>query len=312
VAGWRKPERTGRGLLVEALSAGSPRTARWRRTAALVALVCLAIVAAPVDPTGAGQANGLAGFRFGVFPYLPALTIDRIFGPIAASFAAELGRPVHLKTSSTFEKFADQLDQQTYDIIFVHPFLYVQAADRSNYLPLARLEGQLSAAALVRSERPWRTWSDLAGRVVGLPPALAAVSELAKIALVDAGLMPGTETTLRHYRTKAACVQAVSIGTADVCVLPRFVLPQIKALGDGKLRVMAATPPINHLVFATHARMPDFDRKELLALILSWPDTEQGRAILATGSWPRFIAARDEDYAQVRDYDTRLRTLAQR
>jgi phosphonate transport system substrate-binding protein len=310
--GWRRPERPGRDLLVEPLSAGSPHAARWRRKAALVALACLTILAGRIEPAGAGQANRLPEYRFGVFPYVPALTIDRIFGPIAASFAAELGRPVHLKTSSTFERFAEQLNKEAYDIIFVHPFLYVQAADRSDYLPLARLEGQLRAAALVRSERPWRTWSDLAGRTVGLPPALTAVSELAKIALVDAGLIPGVETTLRHYRTKAACVQAVSIGTADVCVLPQFVLPQIKALGDGKLRVMAESPPINHLVFATHARVPEFDRKELLALILAWPDTERGRAILATGAWPRFVAARDEDYAQVRDYDTRLRTLAQR
>ena len=67
------------------------------------------------------------GYRFGVFPYLPALTIDRIFGPIAASFATALGRPVYLKTKSTFEKFAGELEQATYDIIFVHPFFYVEA-----------------------------------------------------------------------------------------------------------------------------------------------------------------------------------------
>ena len=75
---------------------------------------------------------------------------------------------------------------------------------------------------------------------------------------------------------------------------------------------MAESPAINNLVFATHRRVSGIDRRKLLALILSWPGTDQGRAILATGSWPRFVAAHDTDYAQVRNYNIRLRKLAQR
>lgn len=194
----------------------------------------------------------------------------------------------------------------------MHPFLYVEAADRHRYRPLARISGQLTAVVMVRAERPWRTWSDLAGQVIAIPPALSAVSELTRVALIEAGLSPGIDTTLRHFRTKLYCVRAVSAGAAGACVLPRFVLPQIAALGAGGLRIMAETPAINHLVFATHPRVPEFERRKLLALILSWPDTEQGRAILAAGSWPPFVAAHDADYAQVRAYHARLRKLAQR
>ena len=309
---WRNPEHAHRGALAQVRSARGRRGTRSRRNAVLLALACLALLASPVQPMRAGEGTGRPGYRLGVFPYLPALAIDRVFGPVAASFAAGLGRPVHLKTRSSFESFAQQLDEEVYEIVFVHPFFYVQAAERADYRPLARLEGHLSAVALVRSERPWRTWSDLAGKTVGLPPALAAASELARMALVDAGLNPGVDATLLHYRTKAVRVQALSVGTADACVLPRFVLPQIKAIADGKLRIMAETPSIPHLVFATHPRVPDSDREKLRALILSWPETEQGRAILAAGPWPRFMAAHDRDYAQVRDYRTRLGALAER
>jgi phosphonate transport system substrate-binding protein len=313
VVGWRKPECTGRIIIAGVPSACACRVARSCFGPVLVVLACLALLAAPEERAWAAGSSGekAPGYRFGVFPYLPALTIDRIFGPIAASFAAEVGRPVYLKTRSTFEKFAEQIRKQTYDIIFVHPFFYVQAADRYNYLPLARLEGQLTAIALIREDRPWHRWSDLAGKIVATPPPLAAVSELAKLGLVDAGLAPGIDTILRHYRTKTLCLQAVSIGAADACVLPGFVLP-IDASGKVKLRIMAETPAINHLVFATHQRVPGIDRTKLLALMLSWPDSEQGRAILAAGPWPRFVAAHDADYAQVRDYNARLRMLAQR
>lgn len=309
MVGWRESGPRRRILSAKVVRAGTRRAARL-----LLVVACLAWLSAPAERAWAAGPNGqkAPGYRFGVFPYVPALTIDRIFGPIAASFAAELDRPVYLKTRSTFEKFAEELSKQAYDIIFVHPFFYVQAAERDGYLPLARLEGKLTAIVLVREDRPWRGWSDLAGKIMATPPELAAVSELARVALVDAGLIPGVDATLRPYRTKAFCVQAVKGGAADACVLPRFVLPQINALGDGKLRVIAETPAINHLVFATHPRVPDADRKKLLALILSWPDTEHGRAILATGSWPRFVTADDADYAQVRAYNARLRMLAQR
>jgi phosphonate transport system substrate-binding protein len=285
------------------------RWARRRRGLLLVAM-CLAALVPSLALASGGPL--LPGYRFGVFPYVPALTIDRIFGPVAASFATGLERPVYLKTRSTFESFAEQLERQTYDLIFVHPFLYVEAADRHGYLPLARLEGQLAGVALVREGRPWRTWSDLAGKTIGTPPALAAVSELARWALLDAGLLPQVDAILRPYQNKMSCLQAVSVGAADACVLPRFILPQISQIREGGLRVMAESPAIPNLVFAAHGRVPRTERMKLLALILSWPHTEQGRAILATGAWPGFVVAEDADYAEVRSFGDRLRMHAER
>jgi phosphonate transport system substrate-binding protein len=250
-------------------------------------------------------------YRFGVFPYLPVLTIDRIFGPIAASFAENLGRPVYLKTKSNFEKFADELAEQTYDIIFVHPFFYVDAADKYHYRPLARLDQQLTGVVMVGEERKWHDWRDLVGKTLALPPELAAVSEMVKGALIDAGLRPGVDVLLQHYRTKTSCLRAVVVGSADACAVPRFVLAQIGSIADMRLHVMIETAPINHFVFAVHERVPDADRAKLLGCILAWSHTEAGRAVLAAGAWPGFVPAEDREYDQVRHYSSRLGTVAQ-
>jgi phosphonate transport system substrate-binding protein len=285
--------------------------ASFRRRLCALTLAGLMCGAAP-GLSLAADAGAAHGYRFGVFPYLPALTIDRIFGPITASFAAALDRPVYLKTKPTFESFASELQRATYDIIFVHPFFYVAAADRQGYLPLARLDGHLSAVVLVQAERPWRTWADLGGKTISTPPALAAVSELTRAALSDAGLTPGLDVTLQHHRTKVSCLRAVSVGTSDACVLPGFVLPQLNPIGDGELRIMAESRPVNHLVLAAHPRLPEAERETLRTLVLSWANTEQGRAMLATGSWPAFVAARDADYDDVRRYANRIERLARR
>jgi ABC-type phosphate/phosphonate transport system substrate-binding protein len=283
---------------------------RWRGAASWF-ILSASLVLILLQPAVAGEPTFQDSYRFGVFPYLPTLSIDRIFGPMAASFAEDLAKPVELRTKTTFEKFADELSEETYDVIFVHPFFYVDAADKHDYLPLARLNEPLTAVLMVRQEQSWQNLHDLAGKVVALPPALAAVSELTKAALADVGLEPGKDVTLHHYRTKHSCLQAVVMGAADACAVPRFVLSQIPAAGQLKLRPLAETAAVNHFVFAVHARVPARDRETLRHCILNWPNTPQGRNILAIGAWKGFVEAYDEDYDPVRAYNRRLHKLAE-
>jgi ABC-type phosphate/phosphonate transport system substrate-binding protein len=293
-----------------------PRLAErgWRavgagQSLARLLLVVLALTLVAARSTSAGQPG--PGYRFGVFPYLPVLTIDRIFGPIAASFSKDLGRPVYLKTKSNFEKFADELADQSYDIVFVHPFFYVDAADKYHYLPLARLDQELTGVVMVAEERSWHDWHDLVGKTLALPPELAAISEMVRAALIEAGLRPGVDVILQHYRTKTSCLQAVVLGSADACAIPRFVLAQIESIADMRLHVMIETAPIRHFVFAVHERVPAADRARLLDCILAWSHTEAGRAVLAAGAWAGFVPARDQEYDQVRRYSSRLKSFAQ-
>jgi phosphonate transport system substrate-binding protein len=272
-------------------------------------LLGLAIVLISGGPGAAGDLGH--GYRLGVMPYLPVPAIDRIFGPVAASLAADLERPVYLKTKSNAERFADELAEQTYDIIFVHPFFYVDAADKYHYRPLARLDQQLTGVVMVGQDRTWHEWRDLVGRTIGLPPRLESAAEMVRAALLDANLRPGVDVQLQYYRSRVSCLQAVVIGVADACAIPGFALAQIGSIADMRLHAMIETAPINHFVFAVHERVPEADRAKLLGCILGWSATDAGRALLAAGAWPGFIAAEDRDYDQVRRYVARLGTIAQ-
>lgn len=254
----------------------------------------------------------LEAYRLGVFPYAPVLTIDRIYGPVAAQFTEDLGRPVHLKTKPTFGKFAEELRKETYDIILVHPFFYVEARDKHHYVPLARLEEPLTAMVVAREDGPLETLADLKGKTIGLPPALAAVSELVKASLIDARLVPGVDVVLEHYRTKPSCLQAVAIGRVAACGLPRFAVAQIDPDNALRLRLIFETDPVSNFVFAAHPRVPESDRINIYKSILAWPFTAKGREILAGGSWSRFVPARDQDYDEVRRHLLRLQQFAQR
>ena len=281
--------------------------------ALLVALCAATVLVGHVQAASAGdQLLQPEAYLLGVFPYVPVLAVDRIYGPVAAQFAEDLGRPVHLKTKPTFGKFAEELRKETYDIILVHPFFYVEARDEHHYVPLARLEEPLTAVVMVSDDDPLETLADLKGKTIGLPPALAAVTELVRASLLDAGLLPGVNVALEHYRSKPSCLQAVRVGRAAACGLPRFALSQIDPHNEWKLRLLFETEPVSNFLFAAHARVPESDRIDLGKSILAWPFTANGRKILAGGAWNRFVSARDQDYDEIRRHMLRLQRFAER
>ncbi|MGI9449338.1 MAG: phosphate/phosphite/phosphonate ABC transporter substrate-binding protein [Geminicoccaceae bacterium] len=250
-------------------------------------------------------------YRLGVFPYLPALTIDRLYGPVAEAFSFELDRLVKLRTKTTFESFETAMADQSYDIIFVHPFFLVEAMDRHGYMPLARLAKPLTAILTVRDDSPATSLHDLVGGTIGLPPKLAAVSDLIRAALIDAKLRPGLDVGIRHFRNKASCLQAVLTGAVNTCGLPAFVLSQVVDFGEHALRTVFKTPPVSHFAFAVHQRVPEEERQKLQDLLLSWSDIDS-EVVQLMGLNQGFVQAHPEDYADVRARKAHLQMLAQR
>lgn len=285
---------------------------RWKRSGCSVRQGVLACAAACLFFTGIpcaqAEASPKPAYRLGIFPYLPALTIDRLYGPLAESLSLHLDRMVKLRTKSTFENFADAIEAQSYDILFVHPFFFVDAVDNHSYLPLARLDRPLNAVLVSAEDGDIDTLDDLIDRTIGLPPKLAAVSKLIKAALMDQGLRPGLDVGIRHFRNKASCLQAVGAGAVEACGVPAFILSEMDAFAERPLRTIFEATPVSHFAFVVHERVPDEERKRLAELILSLGAS----GVSGFGPEKSFVRIEDGDYAAIRAKTTSLKTLAQR
>lgn len=258
-------------------------------------------VAPPADAEAAASpADGVADYTFGVFPYLPPLSLDRVFAPVVRNLSEVLGRPVHLRTKETFAAFLAELPRGTYDFAFVHPYFYVAAVDQYAYLPVVRLDEPLTAVVVAREPSPLRALDDLRGRILALPPELAAVTELMRLELLDADLIPGRDVTLRHFQSKASCLHAIDVGDAAGCGVPRFALRQLPPEETKNLRIVFESRPVPGVAIVAHQRVPEPVRERLRAAILSWPASDAGRAILAEAEWPGFVAAQNADYDEIR------------
>lgn len=253
----------------------------------------------------AGQAAD--GYTLGVFPFLPPARLEEGHGHFANALSLGLGRHVEFRTRSTFDAFRQEIEDQTYDIIFVQPFDYVVAADKYGYLPLARADEPLTAVIMVKENSDLKSLRDLEQKVIAMPPMSAAVSRLSQAALSEIGLDIRSDLTMIHLRSHSACLQAVLIGEADACATNAVPLRVFQSSRKLTLRTLAETESIPHVVFAVHERVPRHDRDVMRRTIIGFSDTATGREWLNRSGWSNgFVVAKDEDYDVVRSMSAGL------
>lgn len=241
-----------------------------------------------------------APYKFGVFPYMAPLRLESIYAPIARAFSEHIGRPVQFRTASNFTQFFENLEAEKYDIAFIQPFWYVDAADRFGYLPLARLREPLSAVIFVLDDSPIRSVDDLRGKSVATPPPKGPATRMAIRALEDKGIVPGRDLALKSFKSVDSCYQQLVIGSVSACISGQLVRRQVEENLKVELRVLLKTPGIPSLSFVVHPRVRPKDRARLLETILSWGDSEAGRALERGLGASRFIASEDVDYDVIR------------
>lgn len=269
-----------------------------RAFAALLGLAAVLWFAVPPAVRGEPPAEE---YVLGVFPHLPPRDLENVFAPMAQDLGARIGRRIVLASNTTYERFSENLDQEKFDIAFMQPFDYVRAADRLGYRPLATRTEKLSALVVVKQDSPLAELADLRGKRLALPPESAAVSVLLVNHLRANGLVPGKDVSLAHHRSHVSCMQKVVIGEVDACGTAAPAVRFFQSKMHVELKVIGRTREIPHTLFAIHPRVPEAERELLRRQILSWGETEEGKALLARGELTPFVAIGDADYDVVRE-----------
>lgn len=263
--------------------------------ASVFALVLLPLQAAPTEapPTS---------YRLGIFPYMAPRQTVEFYGPVAASMEAALKHPVRLESVQTFPAFGRAMEKQIYDIALIQPFDYPTVVEKLGYLPLAQLAVPLVTQFFVRDDSPFHTIEDLRGTTIAMPPELAANTRMALRALHDNQLIPGKDVEIRFFNSHDSCIQQAWAGTASACGTARPPIQVFEQRMQAKLRPIYDTPPIPHIMFVAHPRIPEEQRAILRELIIGWSQTDKGRAMLKNLGFPGFVALKPAEYTVMRDY----------
>lgn len=211
--------------------------------------------------------NAQTPYIMGVFPFVPTATIEGIFAPIAGELSQALGKPVKLRSAPSFDKFTDELKNRVFDIAFIQPFDYVDIAGSGGFLPLASRNDTLNSHIVVKNDSPFHTLKDLKGRSMGMPPKVAAVSFLNRLATKKAGLIPDTDIKFVYLASHQACLQQLMIGTVAACgVSPAAVRLAEKQLKT-TFRLIHESPKIPTPLFVVKKEIPQKDRDTMLRVL---------------------------------------------
>lgn len=228
---------------------------------------------------------------FGSFPYFHPRVLAKQFATMTRGFSASTGRPVHFRTTPSFERFRGNLGQGKYDIALIRPHDYGPAM-RGGYAPLARLAPDLDASIFVRKDSELHTLADLQGRTVAFAPLTAILTRLGQ----DYLKQQQVSVEVLYRSGHDACLESVIKGEASACVTSPILA---KALGDevfGQLRVVAETHKSPNVLFVMHKRHSASLRQRVAQQIIGWANTDAGKIIKKDSGLGPFVEVNVRDY----------------
>lgn len=248
-------------------------------------------------------AEGFTHYRLGVFPFMPMSALVKYFNSVGMDLTHQLNKRIIAQTRPTFEQFSQEIEKETYDIIFIQPFDY-PVAYQHNYRPLVRRSEGLVAILVTSFDSNINTISDLAGKTLASPPQESAIANIIKKELLTTKSNELDSIKIIYTRNHFACIQTVLVGNADACSTTTPVLYhwQNSGMKKEKLRIIHTTEAIPHSLYMAHKRVPEQDQEKIRQAIITWNIRPEGKMILKQFTLDKFVEAKDSEYDVIRNY----------
>jgi len=248
-------------------------------------------------------------YKFGVFPYLSPVRMDKIYSPISAELSRDINHKIRFHTSSSFSKFLAKLESEHYDFALIQPFWYPVAVDKHNYQPSLRMQEPFVSLIMVLDNSPYQDINDLKGKTIATPPAFVPVVHMARRSLFKHNLVPGKDLTFKAFNSVDSCFQQVLIGKASACVSPPFAPAIFEKSMNVKLRTLLRSPGIPNLSLVIHSRVPTSDHNKIKTAVLNWSASAHGKKLLNSMQTSGFVPIKDIEYNVVRDFIKEIKKL---
>ncbi|MGD8568225.1 MAG: phosphate/phosphite/phosphonate ABC transporter substrate-binding protein [Gammaproteobacteria bacterium] len=274
----------------------------YRRKSGLFSISILLIITL-LGAGSSAHAGKITQYKFGVFPFMPMAALIKYYNSVSMDFTRRVNKRVIAQTRPTFKEFSEEIEKETYDIIFIQPFDYPKAYAH-NYRPLARRSEPLDAILVTRTDAPIKSIKDLKGKTLVNPPKEAAISQVIKKELMNSGIDWKTNIKIIYTRNHFACIQMVLVSQADACSTTTPVLHhwQNTRLKKKKLHIIHQAESVPHTLYMAHKRVPDEDKEKFKEAILTWDNRPEGKMILKIFNLHSFVEAKDSEYDVIRNY----------
>jgi len=243
-------------------------------------------------------AQEISSYRFGVFPHMSPLRIEKKYAPVALTFGELLKTPVKLSTATEINKFRDRAMKGAFDIALIPPLDIVPIVDEGGYIPLARRKST-PASIVVTNDSSIKKIENLQGKTLGLPDG-TPVNIILQLTLKDRGFVGGHAINIKLFNNVQACLHKLLLKSVDACgSASGNAINMFQNKMHVKFREIMQTEAFPHMLFVAHPRLTSAQRESLTQLILGQD------AVQAPGKYTGYIPYKSTDYDVIRQYRKR-------
>lgn len=240
--------------------------------------------------------------QMGVLPYLSSERLFERFLPMKEYLEAQLGRRIVMSTAPDFKTYVQRAARGDYDIYQTAPHFALLAEIAQGYRRASRLARDLSGDVIVRRADPAQRVEDLRGRTVITPDALAITSMLGEQLLKEHRLLPGRDYRLLRAPSHNNAIMTVYRGQAEAAFSSVEVLEGQSPEVRRKLRVLAKTRQVPHMMIMAHPRLSQTEYERLKSALLAFTRDGPGRKFFETTGYGDMGPITDADMARLRPF----------
>ena len=214
----------------------------------------------------------------GVVPYLSARKLAELYEPMRAQLQLSLGMPVMLESAPDYQSYLARTREGRYDIIATSPYFGRLAQTEHGYVPLVRPLTNLEPLLVTRMNGPFELEA-LRGKVISTSDKLANLTLAAHRYLLQNGLSPGLDVTIRPAGSHANSVQALLNGDSDAAIISVTAMRQLHPGTTARVRILKRLPQTTPLLYLAHKRLGKTRIAGLRGQLLQFANqTEEGKA----------------------------------
>ena len=225
-----------------------------------------------VGPPSGGQTQHDANskpLRFGLAPYLSPSALVKAHQPLLEYLERSLQRPIIVLTAPDFKSFLERAGQGRYDFYFTAPHFAALAESRYRHRRLCRWSGELYGLVLVAKDSTYQRIEDLRGKIVAEPGELAGIALLGDLLLVDHGLQPGKDVTIRNTTHNNALLSATE-GYVDATITAIMVYQSLDDKSKNQYRTIAQTQHMPAPMFMAGSTLPEAEYQAAKSALLAF------------------------------------------
>ena len=236
---------------------------------------------------------------FGVAPFMSSLALVKRMAPLRDYLSDKLGYTIVLETATQAEEFMKRTINGRYDFVMTSPTFALLAMDTQKFNLIASQSRELTGKLIVLMDSPYNNLKDLEGKIIGAPPRVGFLGQLAETFIASLGMNEAPQ--IKYFHSHNDAISALRRKEIDATLIAGFMDKTLAKKGV-HVRTLVQTPDFPGMSILTGVEMNDQTKLALKKVLIEMSEDVSGLKVLQEISFPPFEHMEVKELERVRPY----------